>query len=153
MVETSSIGTLAAQSVQFQPVALDLKPVLPGDFFLKFLNTGIFELKNGAALTADQMIVMLLVGGRLVTGLTITEMALLGDTAFGKEFQGSINGGIADIGMITTDLEIELLSGEVGPGPQKGIENNLPLPRRFEALPREEIPECFFGCQFHRFPA
>ena len=80
--------------------------MLPGHLFLKLFDSRILELKNGSALLADEVIMVLLAGGRLVTGLTISEMPFLSDTALGKELERAVNGGIADVGVFFAQFEV-----------------------------------------------
>ena len=68
------------EAVQLEPVSLDGEAILGGDFFLQPFNLAVFELDDLAAVLADQVIVVLLLGA-LVPRLAIAEVALGRDPA------------------------------------------------------------------------
>ncbi len=87
--------------------------MLAGDFFLKLLNTMIFKFDNPSAAVADQMIMVVFIVDRVVTGLTLPKLALLRDTALTEEMKGTINCSNADGRVLLKDLPVELLGCDV----------------------------------------
>jgi hypothetical protein len=77
-------------------MTLDGKTMASGDLNLKLFDTRILEFNNLATHNTDQVIVVLVVITCFVACLTITKMALLGNAAFGKKFQGTVNRCITD---------------------------------------------------------
>lgn len=119
--------TGVAAAVQLESMSFDGKTVLPGDFILQLFDARVFEFDNLPAVDADQVIMMLIQITGLITCLAITEMTLLGDTAFSKQFQGSVNGGIPDPGIFPAQAQVELFGGDMRADSQEFLEDNFPL--------------------------
>ena len=127
------------------------KTVLPGDFFLKLFNARVFEFNYLAAGHADQVVMMLIQVAGFITGLPITEMTLLGDTAFGKQLQRPVNSGITDPGIFPAQAQVKFLGREVRARTQKFLENGFPLTGRLQAFVEHEFSELVFClCASHR---
>jgi hypothetical protein len=129
-------------------MAFNGKTVLTGDFFLELFNALVFELDNLPAGNADQVVMMLVQAAGLISCLAITEMALFGDTALGKKFQGSVHGGITDTGVLLAQAQVKLLGGEMGTHTEELIEDGFPLAGPFQALGEHEFSELVFGLWF-----
>ena len=67
----------------------------------------------------------------------MAEGGLLGNPALGKQPESPIDRGIADMGVLLAQAEVELFRRQVTAVPQKLIENDLPLPCRLETLCRQ----------------
>jgi len=105
----------------------DGKTVLSGDFILKLFYARVLKFDNLPTADADQMIVMLIQVTGFIASLAISEMTLLGDAAFGKQFQGPVNGGITDPGIFPAQAQVKLFGREVRSHTQKLIENDFSL--------------------------
>ena len=108
-------GAFAVQTtaIKLKTVTNEGKTMLPCHLVLKLLDTWIFEFNDLATGNTNQVIVMLIVVACFITRLTITKMALLGNTAFSKQLQGAVNSCIADAGISPAQTEIEFFCGEV----------------------------------------
>ena len=133
-------GSLAlpAAPVQLQAMALDPEAVLTGDRFLQRLDLRVFELDDGAAFGTDQVIVVLFTGPRFIAGLAVTKVAGFGDATLGEELESAVHRRVTDMRMLLTQAQVELLGGEVLPGPEKFIQDDLPLTGRLQ-LPGSEV--------------
>jgi hypothetical protein len=110
--------------------------MLSRNILLQLFNARVSKLDNGAAGRADEMVVMLLAAAWLVAGLPVTEMPFLGKAAFGKQLEGAVDRSVTDIGVFLAQSEVEFFGGKVGRAAKKFIQNDLPLPSRFETLLR-----------------
>ena len=126
------LTTVRAITVEFKTMALNGETVLPGNFVLEFFNAGVFEFNDLATGDADQVIVMFVLTARFVAGLAIAKMTLFGDTAFGKELQGAMDGGITDAGVFPAQAKVKILGGKMRTGPQELLKNKFPLPGGFQ---------------------
>jgi len=142
-------SALLATSVYFEPMMGYFETVFSGDQILKFLDVRIFEFNDPGANGTDQMIVVLFGGGGFVTGLPVSEMPLLGNTALGKKLERPVDRGIPDIGMFLADPQVKLFGGGMSRGAKKLVENDFPLPRRLQPFPGQKLPKDLF----HAMPA
>jgi hypothetical protein len=115
------------------------EPVTLGDFSLKILDGIVMEFRNGAAAGADQMVVVLPFSYVFVAGLTVAELDFPGYPRFGKELQGSIDRGIADVRMLRPEPQIELFDAHVPLGGKKRIKDDIPLTGGLESLAGNEL--------------
>jgi len=90
------------------------------------------------------MVMMLVVVAGFVASLAITEMALFGNSTFGKQFQGAMDGCISDPGVFPAQAEIKVFRGQVSTGAQKFLEDELTLPGGLQPLGGEKITEFDF---------
>jgi hypothetical protein len=141
--------TLGTQPIEFKAVTADFEAVLPGHFLLQLFDAEIFEFDDGATSLANQVVVMLLAAGGFVSRLPVPEVARLGNPGIGKEPEGPINGGITDIGVFFPQSQIEFFGGKVGSGAEELVQNNFPLPGRFQPLLRQILPKRSFNLR-HR---
>ncbi len=94
-------------------MSLNAEPVLTGNFILELFDAWIFEFYNFAAFEADQVIMVFIVICRLVTGLTVSEMPLLGDATLGKQLESTVNGCVADARILPAQPQVELFGRKV----------------------------------------
>src|SRR3990172_9671547 len=80
-----SLLTIWAQPVEFDSVVLDREVVIRDDLFQEGLDMRVEEFLNLSAVDADQVIMMSLLEIVLVTGLTVTKMALLSQARITQE--------------------------------------------------------------------
>lgn len=86
-------------------MGLNDKAILCGDFFLEPFDLAIFELHNGAATRADQMVMMTFVGDVVVLRLG-AEVASLGNSGFAKQIQRAIDGSEAKMRIFLRELMV-----------------------------------------------
>ena len=79
-----------AESVQFQFVGGNGKPIPGGDLLLQPFDVTIFELHDFAAVGADEVIVVALVGNVIVLRLA-SEMSCLSETGITEKIHGPVN--------------------------------------------------------------
>jgi len=109
-------------------VALDAESVLAGHRFLQRLDLRVFEFDDSPANGAYQVIVVLLPGTRFVAGLAVAKVPGLGDATLGKQLEGTMHRGVADVRVLLAQPQEKLLGGEVGPGAKKFVEDDFTLP-------------------------
>lgn len=83
-------------------MAMDRKVSFRGHLFLELLYARIFKLDDCTADSANKVIVMLIATADLIPCLSIPKIALLCNTAFLEELEGSIDSGISNIGVVTS---------------------------------------------------
>ena len=123
-------------SVEFVAVAQNGESEIIRYLFLRSFNLCRFEFKDLAATSADQMIVVLVFD--LVTGYTVVEVTLLGETRVHKELERPVDGGVADMGIAQANSLVEILAGDMPPGFEKSVEDRLPLFRMLEVVRLKE---------------
>ncbi len=123
-------------SVEFVAVAQDGEPEAIRDFFLRPLDHGRFELEDLPAANANQVIVVIVFD--LVTGYTVVEVTLLGETRVHKELERPVDGGVADMGVALANSLVEILARDMPAGFEKSVEDRLPLFRMLEVVRLEE---------------
>lgn len=123
-----------AASVDFQAVIIQIKAVITGDFFLEFFNGFAFKFENGSALNADQVIVVLPVEVAFVAKRPVSEIMFLGNLAFLQEFQGSVYGGIADLGVVAANAMEEFFGIDMPFAAKKMAENIHALGGQFQIV-------------------
>lgn len=131
-------------------MAEDMKTVGASHPFLQAFDVGILKFEDRPTGGADEVIMVILAAALFVTRLAIAKVALLGQSTAGEEFEGAMDRGVADPRVLLANLQVELLGREVSPRLQKGIENDLPLPRRLQTLGEEIVPELLFT--LHCYP-
>jgi hypothetical protein len=124
------LGSLArlTETVEFEPVSFNSEAMLACHLILELFDSAILELDDFTAGHTDQMVMMSILAARLVTGLAVTEMTLLGDAALGKQFQSSMNGGITNTREFTPQAQVQILGRQVCSGAQEFFQDKLPLP-------------------------
>ena len=122
--------------VEFVAVAQDGEPETIRNFFLRPLDHGRFEFEDLPAANANQVIVVLVFD--LVTGYTVVEVTLLGETRIHKELERPVDGGVADMGIAQANSLVEILAGDMPAGFEKSVEDRLPLFRMLEVVRLEE---------------
>jgi hypothetical protein len=149
----SSLAADRAGAVQFESVPFDGEAMVRGNLSLELFDAPILEFDDSAAVEADQVIMVLILIAGFIARLAVTEMTLLGNAALGKQFQGTMHGGITDPRVFLAQTEIEVLGGEVGSGPQELFENQFPLLGGFQTPAQEVVFELVFclGFEHHRF--
>lgn len=77
---------LAANAVKLHDVMCDFEPVLTGNGFLKRFDAVVFKFDDPAASGADQMVVVLNLVVRFITGKTAAEAPAGGETGVREKF-------------------------------------------------------------------
>jgi hypothetical protein len=118
-----------------------------GHLLLQLFDAKVLEFYDFTAFSADQVIMMLTAMRYLVKGLSGAEIALLRQAAFCQKLERSVNGGVADMGMLFADFQIKFLSRQMGLHPKEFIQNDLSLACEFESLLADILSEylAFFG--------
>ena len=109
-------STLGAKAVQLQFVCLDQESVTGGNLDLELFNVFVFELGNGAAAGADQVVMVLSFRHMLVAGLTVTELDFPGNARLGEELESTVYRRIADTRVLCPELQIELFEAHMPVG-------------------------------------
>lgn len=102
----------SAETVEFKAVRGNGETVPGGDFLLKLFDLAVFKLHDLAAVSANQMVVMTLVGNVVILRLR-AEMPGLCQTGFAKEVEGTVDGGKPQVGVFLGQLVIHLFGGDV----------------------------------------
>ena len=119
-----------------------LEAVFLGNFFLQIFDVVVDEFNNAAALRADQMIVVIMPGiGQFVARLPVLKIVRRRQTAFGQEFHGAVNRGLADFGVHHAGPLQQLFDLEMPAGFEKNFGDHIALPRLFEAVARNVLFE------------
>ena len=117
----------SAEPVEFEAVSGNGKAVPGSDFLLKLFDLAIFKLHDLAAVGANQMIVMALVGNVVILRLR-AEMPGLCQSCFAKKVEGTVDGREPQMRVFLRQLVIHLFSGDVFLL-QEGVKNEFTLAR------------------------
>jgi len=131
------------KTVDLQLVAADLELVLPRNILLESFNAFILELYDRAASRTDQMIMMRIWLRMLISRETVIKSPFLGESRFSKQFQCTVNGGVAYTGMYLFDPCVQFLRAQVLACVDKDLEDAVPLACRLEALDRKIFTQMF----------
>lgn len=104
--------TASAEPVEFKAVSRDGEAVSSRDFFLELFDLAVFKLHDLAAVGANQMVVMTLVGNVVILRLR-AEMPGLCQTGFAKQVEGTVDGGKPQVRVFLRQLVIHLFGGDV----------------------------------------
>lgn len=126
------MAAAGTESIEFEAVSLDGKPVPRCHFFLKTLDVAVLELHDFSTACANEMVMMALMRHIVVLGLS-TEVPGLGQTRFAEEVERAVNGREPQVWIFARQLVVHLFSGDVFLL-QEGIENQFTLPRKFELV-------------------
>jgi len=106
----------------------DPKPVLTRDLRLPRLNLLVLELKDVAARSTDQMIVVLLPHlSRLVSRLAVAELALLRDPSVYQELHGAVDSRVAEAWHRRLNQSENLIEREVNVAGEERIYDGVTL--------------------------
>jgi len=134
-----------AQTVYLQPVALDLKKVLPRHVLLKLLDPFVLKLDDGPAFRAYQVVVVTVRGPVLIAVKTVFKVTLFGKTGFGQKFQRSVHRGETDAGMGFLHAGVQFLRAHVFAGIHEYFQDLVPLVRGTEPLAGKVLGQLFYG--------
>lgn len=79
-----------AESVEFEAVGLDRKPVAGSHFFLQSFDVAVFELDNFPAVGTDEVVVMPFMGNIVVLRLS-AEVSRLRQAGITKQVERAVN--------------------------------------------------------------
>ncbi len=119
--------TASAEPVEFEAVSGNGEAVPGGDFLLKLFDLAFFKLHDLAAVGANQMIVMALVGNVVILRLC-AEMPGLRQTGFAKEIEGAVDGCESQMRVFLRQLVVHLFRGDVFLL-EEGVEDEFTLTR------------------------
>lgn len=105
-----------------------------GDRPLKLLDGRFFELDDGAAGCANQVIMVGCAVRQLVAREIVPEVEFIGEPTFGQHLQRAVDRCVADSGVALLDQGQEVFDGQVAPGVDEGIDNDPALFGRAQAL-------------------
>ena len=118
-------------------------------FVLELLDVGGKELDDAAALSADHVIVMLVIEMVLVVRLVVAKPHLAGEPCFSQEFQRPVDGRVAYGRVLAVDEPVQVLARKVLLGAKEHIEDQFPLGRPAEASLLDVFAEdLLFGREF-----
>jgi len=101
LFSTDPLGRLAgvAEAIEFEFVGFDGKPVFPRHGFLQIFNLAVVKFHDFPAARTYQMVVMAFVRHIIELGLG-PEMTFLRQACVAKEFEGAVDRGEADMGVL-----------------------------------------------------
>jgi hypothetical protein len=117
----------SAEAVEFEAVSGNGEAVPGGDFLLKLFDLAVFKLHDLAAVGANQMIVMTLVGNVVILRLR-AEMPGLCQTCFAKKVEGAVDGCEPQVRVFLRQLVVHCFGGDVLLL-EEGVENEFTLTR------------------------
>ncbi len=113
-------------------MAENLKMVSLCNVPLERFNRFILKFDDLPTLQTDEVIMVFPFRNGLVAGLSIGELSLFRQAQSGKEFHGSIDRRVANLGIDLRHLGINLCQVLMPEGVQKDVEDFLPLFRGLE---------------------
>lgn len=119
----------------------ELEPVPSRDGFLQLFDAVFFKLFDATALHADQVIVMALVVRELVARRTITELALVRETAFRQQLQRAVDRGIPNRRILLAHHRKQIVDAEVTPGAKEDVAYEATLVGGAQALLTDVVRE------------
>lgn len=129
--------TTGTEAVEFESVGRNRKAVFGRNFLLQTLDVTVFELHDLSAASANQMVMVALMGHIVVLGLG-TKMSGLGEAGFAEQIERPVDSGEAKMRIFARQLMIHFFSGDVLLF-EKGVEDQLTLPSKFQLM----LPEMF----------
>ena len=131
--------TLCASAEYAMAVVKRLEPVSTGDLLLHSFDLFAVELDQGAALSADQVIVMAVLIVMLIQCPAIVGLKLSGQTAFFQEFQRAVYRRESDCGVFCSHESVEIFARDMTFGIEKNVQNCVPLSGALQAGPLEVL--------------
>ncbi len=110
----------------------DFKAVTVGNPLLKGLEGLVLEFEDLSAIHANQVIMMASFGSGFISGFPVGKFSLGSQTKAGEEFQGPVNGRMADLRIGFDDLGEDLSKTLMSGGVEEDVENLFPLFRRLQ---------------------
>lgn len=117
------------------------------DAVLDLFQVGIEELHHLPALQADQVIVMLVLPGRLIVGVGIAQARLVGEAALDQQIQGPVHSGAAHGLASGVESRVELFGIEMRAAGKDGLHDFKPLPGELQLPAAQEGFEPGLGFQ------
>lgn len=119
--------TASAEAVEFKTVSRNGEAVSGGDFLLELFDLAVFKLHDLAAVGANQMVVMTLVGNVVILRLR-AEMPGLRQPGFAKQVEGTVDGGEPQMRIFLRQLVVHRFGGDVLLL-EEGVKNEFALAR------------------------
>jgi N-acetylmuramic acid 6-phosphate etherase len=123
----------------------DLKPEVPRDLDLKFLDPLVVELIDAAAPGADDVVVVIPSERPLVDASSLLEERLAQDAAALEESQGAVDRCTADAAASAPEVCDHLLRVEVARNPESGMQEGEPFRREPQLSTAEILPQTVGG--------
>jgi hypothetical protein len=127
-----------------------VKPVGYGDVLLKAFQVVVAELNDVAASRADHVVMMLAEMSVLITGLTVLEGSLLGETEPAHHLQGLVNKFVGKMDPVFGQQPVHLLGGNVFFRLKEHLEDLEPIFELIDVGLKEEPLEMLFFFQMYR---
>jgi len=126
-----------------------------GELIADLLN-GLLKSRRGEFLSftatgADKMSMLAFIETPFEPGPAIAEINLAGNTALGKQAEGTIDGRETDPGVLFTNDIMQLVRRNMFSGRQEGVENDISLGGLFQSLVFKVAVE-YFVFFSHNFP-
>jgi len=102
----------STEAVEFKAVSGNREAVSSGDFLLELFDLAVFKLHDLAAVGANQVVVMALVGNVVILGLR-AEVPGLCQTCFAKEVEGAVDGGEPQVRVFLRQLVVHRFGSDV----------------------------------------
>lgn len=123
--------------------------VLAADLLLQLGNLWGEELDRTAAIRANHMVMAAAVVLMLVTCDAIVERDFACQAAFGEQFQGAVDGGVADSCVFLLDQAVKFVGGQVVARFKEGAEDSVALSGLLQAHSFEMAMKDFLGLPDH----
>ncbi len=153
------MATFFTSAVKLHAVMRDPEPMASGDSVLKRLECLVLKFNNPSAIQTNQVIVVAPFRGGLISGLSISKFSLGGQTQSSEQFEGTIDGDVADLRIGLCNLRINLGKAFVPGRIEKNSKDLFPLLCRLqpfagnacskEAVLHYRSPDFEIEFQFH----
>jgi hypothetical protein len=130
----SFVAAFGADADHAQQVLRDFEIMFGGHLILNRFEFGGEKLDDLAALGTDHVIVVLVFVIMFVMRAAVAEAHFARESGIGKDFEGAIDGRLADGRVFFFDELIEVFVREVLFGAQKDIQDQITLGRAFETF-------------------
>lgn len=119
--------TITANAPQPEAVVRGPEPEMVCHLILQSLDLGRVELDHTAAVSADHVVVMLMVIVMFVIGLVVAKTDLTGKARVGQQLERSIDRSLTDVWIQPLDQLIKVFAGQMLLGTQKRLEDKIAL--------------------------
>ena len=121
------LAAIFANSIDLESVAGGGVAVSTAYFLLQLIHFVGEKFHGTAALGADHMMMAAPIVLMLVAGDAVVERDLAGESAFGKQFESAIDGGVANAGILLLHQSMQFVSGKVVAGFEEGTKDRVAL--------------------------
>jgi hypothetical protein len=136
-------------SIDLKRVASRREVVFTTDLLLQLADLGREEFDGTSAIGANHMVMTAPIVLMFESGNPVMEGDFAGQPTFGQEFQGSVDGGVPDAGVLFLHQAVQFVGGEVVAGLQKCAQDGVALGGLLQAYPFEMSMKNFLRLADH----